>query len=294
MRKREIMNLEFYLITTEHLEDQVLFRDNEDFAVAMNIVAVLQYVLGIDVLAFILMSNHTHFVVQCNRAKAQLFIDRLKKQYSFYFQRKYGEPKLLKKTDEVFQQLDPYEESIERAIAYVHMNSVVANICARPEDYIWGSGNCFFKTAPVNGCPLKSFSQRKRFQMIRSRVDLPLNYVVENGFIRPESYINVEFVQKKYGSPRRMNYFLCNSSKAKKKLETGDVNKPAFRDQIIKAAIPDLCRTLFETDSLTDLDSGQLQEMLRQLQYRFSSGIKQLARVTGMTVPKVLSYLDKV
>lgn len=288
------MNLEFYLITTEHLEDQVLFRDNEDFAVAMNIVAVLQYVLGIDVLAFILMSNHTHFVVQCNRAKAQLFIDRLKKQYSFYFQRKYGEPKLLKKTDEVFQQLDPYEESIERAIAYVHMNSVVANICARPEDYIWGSGNCFFKTAPVNGCPLKSFSQRKRFQMIRSRVDLPLNYVVENGFIRPESYINVEFVQKKYGSPRRMNYFLCNSSKAKKKLETDDVNKPAFRDQIIKAAIPDLCRTLFETDSLTDLDSGQLQEMLRQLQYRFSSGIKQLARVTGMTVPKVLSYLDKV
>ena len=101
------MNLDFYLITTEHLEDQVLFRDDEDFVVGMNIVAVLQYVLGIDVLAFILMSNHTHFVVQCSRDKAQLFIDRFKKQYSFYFQRKYGEPKLLKKTDEVFNSWIP-------------------------------------------------------------------------------------------------------------------------------------------------------------------------------------------
>ena len=288
------MNLEFYLITTEHLEDQVLFRDDEDFAVGMNIVAVLQYVLGVDVLAFILMSNHTHFVVQCSRDKAQLFIDRFKKQYSFYFQRKYGEPKLLKKTDEVFQQLDPYEESIERAIAYVHMNSVVANICARPEDYIWGSGNCFFKSAKSHGIPLSSFSKRKRIKLLHTCIDLPTDYVIENGFILPESYINVEFVQKKFGSPRRMNYFLYNSSKAKKKFETDDVNKPAFRDQIIKAAIPDLCRTLFDTDSLADLDPGQLQEMLRQIQYRFSSGIKQLARVTGMTVSKVLSVLEKV
>ena len=289
------MNLEFYLITTEHLEDQVLFRDDEDFAVGMNIVAVLQYVLGIDVLAFILMSNHTHFVVQCSRDKAQLFIDRFKKQYSFYFQRKYGEPKLLKKTDEVFQQLDPYEESIERAIAYVHMNSVVANICARPEDYIWGSGNCFFKMVSCAGKELGSFSRRKKKAMLHSHFMLPSKYIVcDRGYILPESYINVSFVETLFRKPSRMNYFLNNTRKAKVRVERGDVAMPTFKDQFIIAAIPYLCRTLFQTEDTTKLDTSQQQELLRQLKFRFSAGVKQLNRVTGISVTSITTLLEGI
>ena len=58
----------YYLITTEHLEDKLWFREEEDFVVGMNYVA-LQALLSPEVLvlAFILMSNHVHFVLYGTR-----------------------------------------------------------------------------------------------------------------------------------------------------------------------------------------------------------------------------------
>jgi len=55
--------------------DRLWFRDDEDFRVAMNYVAIAAFLSGILVLSFILMSNHVHFVVSGNREKVLLFMN---------------------------------------------------------------------------------------------------------------------------------------------------------------------------------------------------------------------------
>ena len=60
----------FFLITTDHLEDRLWFRDDEDFKTGMNYAATVAFLLGVNVLAFILMSNHVHFVLACSEAEA--------------------------------------------------------------------------------------------------------------------------------------------------------------------------------------------------------------------------------
>ena len=62
-----------YLLSTDHFEDSLWFRDEEDFKVAMNYVAI-QAVCSPDVvvLAFILMSNHVHFVLLGTRRRSLL------------------------------------------------------------------------------------------------------------------------------------------------------------------------------------------------------------------------------
>ena len=56
---------EIYLLTTDHLEEGLWFREEEDFKVAMNYVAIQAACSStVTVLAFILMSNHVHFVLQ--------------------------------------------------------------------------------------------------------------------------------------------------------------------------------------------------------------------------------------
>lgn len=282
----------FFLITTDHLEDRLWFRDDEDFRVAMNYVAIVAYLMGVDVLAFILMSNHVHFVLQCPEEKAGAFITEFKRLYSFYLSRKYGAKESLRGNGVDVQPLGLGDE-LERAIAYVQMNCVAANICLNPADYPWGTGNCFFRSVPDKGRALGSLSARSRNRMMHSKINLPCEWIVgEEGFILPCSFVNVPFVESLYRNPKNMDFYLRNSSKAKRRLAHGEKGLPAFRDQIILSAIPDLCQSLFHKWHIDELEKDQRSTLVSQIRHRFSADVNQIARVTGMPYSEVARMLE--
>lgn len=74
------MDIRLWLITTDHLEDGLWFREEDDFKVGMNYIAVLAASLDIAILAFSLMSNHVHFVVLGTETDANEFINEFKRQ----------------------------------------------------------------------------------------------------------------------------------------------------------------------------------------------------------------------
>ena len=150
-----------YLLTTEHLENLLWFREGEDFKVAMNYVAI-----------------------QAAETPDVAF----KHRYSLYYSRKYGIKEFLRKNG-LDVKLIPYEdEAPEKAVAYIQMNSVAANICAHPSQYSWGTGNTFFNPAPTGGKRLSSLSGRARKRMLHSEADhrLPPDWqICESGYIPP-------------------------------------------------------------------------------------------------------------
>ena len=284
--------LTFFLVTSDHLEDRLWFRDEEDFKVAMNYVAIVAYLLGVDVLAFILMSNHVHFVLQCAEEKAWAFIAEFKRVYSFYLNRKYGARESLRGNGVDVRPVG-LDGELERAIAYVQMNCVAANICLNPADYPWGTGNCFFRATSDKGRALGSLSVRARNKLMHSKLDLPPGWIVgEGGYILPGSFVNVPFVEDLYRNPKNMDYYLRNSSKAKQRLVKGEEGLPSFRDQIILAAIPDLCQTLFHKWRIAELDEKQRAVLVSQIRRRFSADVNQIARVTGIPYPDVARMLE--
>ena len=285
--------MELYLVTTDHLEDSIWFRDEDDFKAGMNAVAVLACVLHINILAFILMSNHVHFLLECTYAEAQDFINAFKRHHSRYMYCKYGVREMLRDNPVVIQRVDLTEESAERAVAYIQMNCVAANICLNPADYPWGTGNAFFRSRPAKGTPVNQLSKRQRIRLLHSKVDLPSGLLIgEDGYILPESYVQVRFVESLFRNPGRMNYFLQNSSKAKQRLNASEKSLPAFKDQLISAGAKDLCQSLFLKRDLRDLDDGQLAEILKQIRFRFSSYPQQMARVTGIPYERIVHLLD--
>ena len=289
----------YYLVTTEHLETALWFREDGDFVVGMNHVAIQAALMPVVlVLAFILMSNHVHFVLYATEKEARAFVEAIKSRYSQYLYRKYGIRELLRRNRvdvrEIKAEDDP--EALERAIAYVQMNCVEARICAHPSQYPWGTGTVFFNAAPVSNSakPIASLSRRARERLLHSEcADIPDTWLVsEAGYILPESYVKVDLVERIYRTPGRYNYFLNSSSKARKHPETGDENLPAFKDQTILQAFPDLCRSLFRKDSFSELSEPDQKEMLRQLRFRFSADIGQLARVCGLSYAEAAHLLD--
>ena len=282
-----------WLVTTDHLTDRIWFKDEEDFRAGMNLVAVLTFTLSVEMLAFTLMSNHVHFVMECSYEKARLFADGFKKRYSQYIFNKDGTRELLRRNRVDIQAIDVMDESLERAIAYVQMNGVAANICLSPTEYPWGTGNAFFRVKAARSYSIGTLSRRASRALLHSTVRLPSTFLVgEDGYILPESYVNVERVEKLFKTARRMQFFLQNSSKAKRKLEASD-NAPSFRDQLVQAAVQDLCRTLFRKQKLEDLSQEEQTELLKQLRYRFSAEANQLARATGLSYETVAHLLDK-
>ena len=281
-----------YFITTDHLEKRIWFRDIEDFIIGMNCVAILAAKMGVAIIAFILMSNHVHFVLFCTEEEARQFIDSFKKLYSMHFQAKYGGSGFLRRNNVDIQVITTNNESPEKVVAYTIMNSVAAKICLTVAGYRWGSGACYFNENKEKGTPIGTLSIRKQRQILKSHIKVPQEWILgADGYILPESYVKVADVENMYGTPSRMQYFLNLSRKAKKALAT---EGPAFDDQLLVAGIRSLCVSLFNKKSQNELTKSELAEMLRQLRWRFGSDIHQISRVSGIKYEEVSELLDSL
>ena len=282
------MEMQFWLVTTDHLTDNIWFKDDEDFKTAMNIVAVLSTMDGLSIISFILMSNHVHFILSCQKSEAIVFITRFKKLYSQHFSRKYGSCALLRKNDVDIRPLQIGDESFERGIAYVLMNSVAANICLHPSGYPWGTGYIFFRSGPETPLRAGDLSGRARVRFLHSKLPIPDQYILDKrGFVDPASYVPVKFVESVFRTPKRMNWFLQSSSKARHKGEA-----PSFSDQLISASIRDLSISLFRQAGTGQLNDSQKAELFRQIRFRFSADPAQIARVCGVPYTQVCTLLE--
>ena len=90
-----------------------------------------------------------------------------------------------------------------------------------------------------------------------------------------------------------MNYFLDSSSKARKKFGAED-HLPSFRDQVILAALPDLYRSLFGKESFAELAPDEQTEFMRQVRFRFSADVNQIARVCGISYAEAARKIDGI
>ena len=298
----------YYLVTTKHLEDGLWFRDEEDFVTGMNYVAIQAALTPeVMVLAFILMSNHVHFVLYGTRQEVEAFVNGFKGRFSHYLGRKYGVKEFLRRNKLDIKEISEDEaEALERAIAYVQMNCVAASICLYPGQYPWGTGSTFFQAgwdgrdsgsrhATQKYRRLGNLSGRERIRLMHSRaaLKLPNEWLLsESGFVLPESYVDVNHVESVFRFSKRMQYFLSSSSKARKRLEAEDEKLPAFRDQVILGALPDLLQSLFHKPAFGALSTQEQAETLRQVRFRFSAGIHQAARVCGISYTEAARLLD--
>lgn len=264
----------YYLVTTNHLENRLWFLDDEDFVTGMNYVAIQSFQSKVEILSFILMSNHLHFVIFGIYDEVLAFINSLKCRYSHYYWNKYKVKELLRRNEIDILEVSSEEEALEKVIAYVQVNCVKANICLYSAQYPWGTGNTFFNYDRRATRSLRDFSRRARNRLLHSCcVELPLDWkICDAGFILPESYVNVKLVESIFRNPKRMVYFLSSSSKSHRRIMTSEKEHPVFRDQIVKSAITDICVSLFRKKDINELSEHEKVELMRQLRSRFCAG----------------------
>lgn len=123
-------------------EKKNLFLDEEDKQRFLETLFAKKIEAGFSLLAYCLMDNHVHLVIQEGEESLATIMKRINASYAYYFNQKY------KRVGHLFQDrfksetIDD-ERYLMAVTRYIHNNPVKAGIGEKPEDYKWSSYKCY-------------------------------------------------------------------------------------------------------------------------------------------------------
>jgi REP element-mobilizing transposase RayT len=125
-----------YHILIRGIDLRRIFEDDEDRLTFLDHLRTAKYASGASLLAFCLMENHVHLIIEQGDERLGETMKRLCGRYASWFNMKYG------RSGHLFQ--DRYKsEAVESdaylvtVLRYVYNNPVKAGLCASARDYAW-------------------------------------------------------------------------------------------------------------------------------------------------------------
>ena len=292
----ELYDGNFYHMCTEGLETEVIMRDDEDFMVARNYMALAAWKTKVFIVVFCLMSNHIHILIGSKDRKMALdFIRHFKQTYSTYLHHKYGLNSALKGQAESISLISDIKY-LRNCIAYILRNAVSAKICRKVDDYPWSSYAVYFNSDVTHtGLPRVSLKGRLRRKLLKTRMNLdtcPYRIDVD-GNITVDSFVRCDIVHLAFNrSGKLFLYYLgcCNDAQ----MEYEFVNRPLVQsnDTDLLSAAEGIAAKRFKGKTIAILTTSEKCSMLKHLFFNHKTNVPQLSRIMGLSrevVRKVLS-----
>ena len=277
---------DFYHVCTEGLENAVIMKDDEDYKVARNYLALSAWKTKAIIVAFSLMSNHLHSLIGAkDRRQASEFIRYFKQVYSTYLRNKYGMSDALKGQPENIVMISDIKY-FRNCIAYILRNAVCAKICRRVDEYPWSSYGAYFQTGSYHDrFPIATLKGRRRKAVLKTRMNLDdcPYYVDAEGNITVDSFVKSEVVHHAFNWSGKLFLFClgcCNDSQMEYEL----VSRPMVRasDQDLLFAVEEYVSRRFKGKTISVLTTSEKCSILKRLFYEYKSSVPQLSRVLGL------------
>lgn len=284
-------NARFYHVYIKGLENNLIFRDREDYITGMNYVSICSFWTAVSMLAFTLMSNHFHFIVYGTEEEAKGFIDLYKRNISRYLSIKYNTNHLLRHVKTDCKLITNSGDALKIAIAYVLRNHIKAGINQTVQGYEWSSGYCYFAgTDLLEGCsPTSSLGTEEYRRTLHSKIRLDDKYLLNSkGYIEPASYVCIDFVESCFGRVQSFDYFIYKAGSTAKPKE-GPVD---FSDEFVLTGLKEIISKKYEVTELEELNEVLKKEVMLLLKRQFNCSPKQLARTMQMSLKDVNSILS--
>ena len=279
MYKSEYMK-GYYHVSSHGLEKNDIFKSKQDFISGMNDIAICILGFDVSILCFCLMSNHFHFLLYGTQEECRKFSEEYKRRCAMRM-RLAGEVQGLK---DVQVRLDFIDDQLylENVIAYILRNPIAAGIWMMPYHYRWSSISLYFRgDDSPKGTRIGDLSNRQRFRILKSRLELPGDYVMDDqGMILPSCYVDSASVEKIFGHPARLMMALARKIENDVELKFGVANDVTMTDQEILTQMKDLIKKEFGKDSISQLSAEQRISLCLMLKRNFRAGVTQIARLT--------------
>lgn len=187
-------------------DDEVMFRDEEDYNRGFNCFALALYKTGSTGLVESFMSTHAHLLVQTGDPGG--FVRAVRMPYAKYFNYKYSRSGRLGEEGYFCLEIDGLHHNLA-AISYILRNGLHHGVAPIPYAYPHCSVNSIFQKE-MGKLPATDLLPRKSFyRHIGRNADCPDTYKMSSsGLFLRESVLDIPQVENMFVTPRNFDYYM--------------------------------------------------------------------------------------
>lgn len=213
-------------------KEEVLCRCARDYEIMISRIGQAAFHNNTEILAYAVMSNHVHLVVQT--ADPSRFIKTVRSSYNQSFNYIYRRKGPLGERG-VFKLELVGRQHIIDALTYVLQNPVHHKVTENPFDYPYSSMNLYYRNSQADNFQ-RVDSTPLSHRLVQRNVSLPdkVRYG-ESGIILPSSFLELQMVENLYGTynafqflSHRKNYYEWAESQRKENKDAPKVNLHAI------------------------------------------------------------------
>lgn len=175
-RRPRIDMMGYYHIVNRGVEQRVVYNDNDDFAIFLEILCSACAIYNAQLHAYVLMHNHYHLLIETKQENLSKLMKHINASYAIYFNKKnkrsghlwQGRFKSWYVTDEAY---------LYTLVHYIHNNPIKANITQKLDTYPYSSYPSFVEEAKAIACLQNSFvfqdfkEKKERRSFLQSTAD---------------------------------------------------------------------------------------------------------------------------
>lgn len=271
----------FYHLHTKPLETDLLFRTPEEMNLALNMLALATCESTCSLLAFAIMNNHLHFVLEGKEEDCLkfyfIFQNRLAKCYRL--ERRMGlvlaaEPSLVPIGN---------LKQLRDEIVYVIRNPFVVSNQVHVFAYPWSSGHLYFN--PMLDFTLraakeaKDLTVRERRAFKRERdASIDSRIRVLDGVALPASFTDFPRAMSFYENARQFVHWTLKNIESQVDIAARMGEDAHLDDMELWNMAVKLCRDVYKTQLPKDLGDLDRTRLLATLKYQYHASNSQLAR----------------
>lgn len=286
----------YWHLSTNGENSQIIFKCTADFAAAINVLAICLPIYGVRLIAFVIMNNHIHLVVEGKLEDVLNAFREFCRRLGRYFSKK-GQDGIL----DGFDCGEPIALTslafLRAAIAYVHRNPSAARTDALAYSYPWSSGPYYFSELMnfLKGEPFGDLTLKARREVFQGRVlPMPENYyMLSLGFISPASFVDIRKGESMFRNAADYNGRLNRPDKDVCLIARLNRSSSVLNYEEGFSVALRLAGTKFNVHRLDELTPAQKVDIAKELWYDYRLSEEHIARLLKIEKTLIKEILAK-
>ena len=275
-------------VSMEGLETAVLCRDDDDYDAMVKIICVAAKRKNVIVIIYAVVSNHCHVaILAASQSDADAFGVELKKVYSMWFSKKYGEKKILRCVDiKAIPLLNDWH--VRNSLAYIPRNALDNGY--NVNEYKWSGYRAMFGADKNDKLvSVATLSKRETLDFMHTGLnlhDVPW-FLDREWHLVPSSFCDYSYLEQAFENDQSFYLKVIGGlDSAETKYRLVDAPRIMKSDGEFYRSVQDVCLRWFQKD-LSTLSEEKKVRVIGYVSHIMKTTVPQLSRVFGIPREKV-------
>ena len=277
---------------------------DRDFYAAFNRMGVCAFIAGVCIVSFSIEESHPHALIYGTLAACYRFKALYENSTRSYIASTRGNLDGVVFECEIYPVDD--QDYLRNVAAYTIVQPTKDGKDVMPYDYLWGTGSMYFRREGHSPIWLYDSDGRKmqpttigeltvseRRKLLHTKLSVPDDWLVCNGFLLPDNYVDVKTFENIYRTANCFRVFMSSSKQrmdviSKKMYEVRGV---MMDDLEAYRICSDEAHRLFGVRDVRKLDANRRMELASVLRRAHKMSVRQTATMVRLPESEIRKYL---